>query len=70
MPGAFDGLRKQALVSRADSTDSPGKYFPSFRDEVTQELSILKIDIGNFFRAKFTYSFAPNTETSLTWHSC
>jgi hypothetical protein len=69
MPGAFNCFRKQALMRRADSADSPGQYFPPFGDEVTQELSIFKIDIGDLFRAEFTYSLAPNTEPSWTWHS-
>ena len=69
MPGTFDGFRKQALMRRADSADSPGQYLSPLRDEMSQKLSILKIDIGDFFRAEFAYSFAPNTEPSWTWHS-
>ncbi len=69
MPGAFDGFRKQALMRRADSADSPGQDFSPFRDEMTQQLSIFEIDIGDFFRAEFAHSFAPNTEPSWTWHS-
>jgi hypothetical protein len=69
MPGTFDGFRKQALMRRADSTDSPGKYLAPFRDKMTEELSIFKVDIGNFFRAEFANSFAPNAEPSRTWHS-
>jgi hypothetical protein len=69
MPGAFDGFRKQALMRRADSTDSPGQYFSPFGDEMTEELSVLKIDISDFFRAKFADSLAPNAEPSWTWHS-
>ena len=69
MPGAFDGLRKQALMRRADSTDPPGQNLSPFGDKVTEELSVFKIDIGDFFRAKFAYPFAPNTESSWTWHS-
>jgi hypothetical protein len=69
MPGTFDGFRKQALMRRADSTDSPGQNLSPFRDEMTEELSIFKVDIGNFFSAEFAYSFAPNAEPSRTWHS-
>jgi hypothetical protein len=69
MPGALNGFRKQTLMRRADSTDSPGQYFPAFGNKVAQKFSILEIDIGYFFRAKFTYSFASNSEPFLTWHS-
>jgi hypothetical protein len=69
MPGTFDGFRKQALMRRADSTDSPGQDLPTLGDEMTEELSIFKVDIGNFFRAEFADSLAPNTEPSRTWHS-
>jgi hypothetical protein len=66
---ALNGLREQALMCRADSTDSPGKNLPALGYEMTQEFSVFKIDIGNFFCAKFTYSFAPNAEPSLTCHN-
>jgi len=69
MPGAFDGLRKQALMRRADSTDPPGQNLSPFRDKVTEELSVFKIDISNFFRAKLADPFAPNTEPFWTWHN-
>ena len=69
MPGTFDGFRKQALMRRADSTDSPGQYLSPFGNEVTEELSILKVDIGNLLRAKLAHSLAPNTKPSWTWHS-
>ena len=69
MSGTFDGFRKQALVRRADSTDSPGKDLAPFRDEVAEELPVFKIDVCDFFRAKFADSFAPNTETFWTWHN-
>jgi hypothetical protein len=69
MPGTLDGFRKQALVRRADSTDSPRQYFPTFGNKVAQKLSVLKIYISYFFRAKFTYSFASNTEPFWTWHN-
>jgi hypothetical protein len=69
MPGALNGFREQALMRRADSADPPGQYLPAFGDEVTQELSIFKVDIGDLFRAKLAYSFTPNTEPSWTWHS-
>jgi hypothetical protein len=69
MSGTFDGFRKQALMRRADSTDSPGQYLSPFGDEMTEELSIFKVDIGNFFSAEFADSFAPNAEPSRTWHS-
>jgi hypothetical protein len=69
MSGTFDGFRKQALMCRADSTDSPGQYLSPFRDKVTEELPIFEIDIGNFLRAKLAHSLAPNTEPSWTWHS-
>ena len=68
MSGAFDSLRKQALMRRADSADSPGKYLAPFGNEVTQELPVFEIDIGDFFSAELTDSFAPNTEPSWTWH--
>jgi hypothetical protein len=67
--GAFDGLRKQALMRRADSADSPGKYLSPFGDEMTEELPVFKIDIGNFFGAEFADSLAPNTKPSWTWHN-
>jgi hypothetical protein len=69
MPGTFDGFRKQALMRRADSTDSPGQNLSPFRDEMTEELSIFKVDVGNFFSAEFADSLAPNAEPSRTWHS-
>ncbi len=69
MSGAFNGFRKQALMRRADSADSPGQYLSPFGDEMAQELSVFKIDIGDLFRAEFAYSFAPNTEPSWTWHN-
>jgi hypothetical protein len=69
MPGAFDGFRKQALMRRADSTDSPGQYLSPFGNKVTEELSVLEIDVSDFFRAKLTDSLAPNAEPSWTWHS-
>ena len=68
MSGALNGLREQALMCRADSADSPGKNFPAFGYEMTQEFSVFKIDIGDFFCAKLAYSFAPNAESSLTCH--
>jgi len=68
MSGTFDGFRKQALMRRADSTDSPGQNLSSFGDKMTQELSIFKIDIGNFLSAKLADSLAPNTKPSWTWH--
>ena len=69
MSGAFDGLRKQALMRRADSTDPPGQNLPPFGDKMAEELSVFKIDIGNLFRAKFAYPLAPNTEPLWTWHN-
>ena len=69
MSGPFDRLRQQALMRRADSADSPGQDLSPFGDEVTEELSIFEIDIGDFFRAKLAYSLAPDTEPSWTWHS-
>ena len=69
MPGTFNGFRKQTLMGRADSTDSPGQYLSPFGDEMAEELSILKIDISNLLRAEFAYSFAPNAEPSWTWHN-
>ena len=69
MSGAFDGLRKQALMRRADSTDPPGQNLSPFGDEMTQKLSVFKIDIGYFFRAEFAYPLAPNAEPFWTWHS-
>ena len=69
MPGTFNGFRKQTLMRRADSAYSPGQYFPPFGDEMAEELSVFKIDICDFFRAEFAYSFAPNAEPSWTWHN-
>jgi hypothetical protein len=69
VPGTFDGFRKQALVRRADPTDSPWQYFPAFGNKMAQEFSVLEIDIGYFFRAKFADSFASDSEPFLTWHS-
>ena len=69
MPGAFDGLREQALVRRAHAADSPRQYLSAFGNKMAQEFSVFEIDIRNFFRAKFAHSFAPDTEPSLTWHS-
>jgi hypothetical protein len=68
MPGAFDGLRKQALMRRADSTDSPGQYLSPFGNKMAEKLSIFKIDICDLFRAKLAYSFAPDTKPFWTWH--
>jgi hypothetical protein len=36
---------------------------------MAEKLSILKINIGDFFRAEFTNSLAPNAEAPWTWHS-
>lgn len=69
MSGSFDSLREHALMRRADSADSPGKYLSPFGNEMTQELPIFEIDIGDFFSAEFAYSFAPNTEPSWTGHN-
>ncbi len=69
MPGTLDGFRKQALMRRADSTDSPGEYLSPFGNEMTEELSIFKIDIRDLFRAEFAHPLAPNAEPSWTWHS-
>jgi hypothetical protein len=69
MPGTFDGFRKQTLMCRADATDAPGQNLSAFGYKMTQEFSVLEINICNFFRAKLAYSFAPNTKPSLTWHS-
>jgi hypothetical protein len=68
MSGAFDSLRQQALVRRAYSADSPGKYLSPFGNKMTQELPVFEIDIGDFFSAELADSFAPNTESSWTWH--
>ncbi len=69
MSGTFNGFRKQALMRRADSTDSSGQYLSPFGYEMTQELSVFEINIGDLLRAEFAYSLAPNTEPSWTWHS-
>lgn len=69
MSGPFDGLRKQALMRRADSADPPGQDLSPFGDEMAEELSVFKIDVCNFFRAKFADSFAPDTEPFWTWHN-
>jgi hypothetical protein len=68
MPGALDGFRQQALMRRADSTDSPRQYFSTLGNKVAQKFSVLEIDIGYFFSAKFANSLAPNSEPFLTWH--
>jgi hypothetical protein len=67
--GAFDGLRKQALMRRADSTDPSWQNLPAFRDEMAEKLSVFEIDVRNFFRAKFADSFTPDTETFWSWHN-
>jgi hypothetical protein len=69
VPGTLDGLRKQALMSRADPADSPGQYLPAFGNEMTKEFPVLEIDIRDFFRAKLANSFAPYAEPFGTWHS-
>ena len=69
MSGAFDSLRKQALMRRADPTDPPGQYLSPLGNKMTKELSVFEIDISDFFCAKFADSFAPNTESSWTWHN-
>ncbi len=69
MPGPFNGFCKQALMRRADSTDSPGQDLSPFGDEMAEEFSVFKIDVGNLLRAEFAYSFAPNAEPSWTWHN-
>ena len=56
MSGTLNGFRKQALMRRADSADSPGQYLSPFGDKMTKKLCIFKIDIGNFFRAKLADS--------------
>jgi len=67
----FDSLRKQALVGRTDSTDSPRQNLPPFGNKMAEKLPVFEIDVGDFFRAKLAYSFAPNTESFWTWHrSC
>ena len=68
MSGAFDGLRKQALVRRADSADSPRQYLPPLGDKVAEQLLVFEIDVGNLLRAEFADSFAPDTEPFWTWH--
>jgi hypothetical protein len=68
VPCAFDGLRQQSLMHGADSTDSPGQYLSAFGNEMAKEFSILEINVSNFFRAKFAYPFAPDTESLWTWH--
>jgi hypothetical protein len=68
MSGAFDGLRKQALMRRADAADSPWKYLPPLGNKVTEEFLVFEIDIGDFLRAEFAYSLAPDTEPFWTWH--
>jgi hypothetical protein len=68
VPGAFNGLRQQSLMDRTDSTYSPGQYLAPFGNEMAKELSVLEIYVCNFFRAKFAYSFTPNTESFWTWH--
>jgi hypothetical protein len=67
--GSFDSFREQSLVWRADSADPSGQNFPPFRNKMTEKFPVFKIDIGYFFRAEFTNSFAPDTEPLWTWHS-
>ena len=68
MSGPLYGFREQSLMRRADSTDPPGQYLPSFGDKMAEKLPVLVIDIGYFFSAEFTDSLAPNTEPFWTWH--
>jgi hypothetical protein len=68
MPGPLDGLRKQALMRRADSADSPRQYLSPFGNKMAEELSVFEINVSDFFRAKLAHSLAPNTKPSLTWH--
>ena len=67
--GPFDGLSKQSLMGRADSAYPPGQYFPPFGNKMAEKFPVLKINIGYFFSAELTDSFAPNTEPFWTWHS-
>ena len=67
--GPFNGLSKQSLMRRADSTDPPGQYFPPFGNEMAEKFPVLIIDIGYFFSAELAYPFAPNTEPFWTWHN-
>ena len=67
--GALDGFRQLPLMRRADSADPPGQNFPPLRNKMTEELSVFEIDVSDFFRAEFADSFAPNTESSWTWHN-
>jgi hypothetical protein len=69
MSGALNGFCEQTLMRRADPTDSPGQYLSSFGNKMAEELSVFEINISDFFRAKFAYSFAPDTESFWTWHS-
>jgi hypothetical protein len=67
--GTLDSLRKQTLMSRADSTDSPGQYLSSFGNKVAEEFTVFEVDIGDFFSAKFAYPLATDAESFWTWHS-
>ena len=69
MPGTFNGFREQALMRRANAADSSGKDLSPFRDEMTEQLPVFEIDIGDFFSAEFAYPLAPNTKPSWTWHN-
>jgi hypothetical protein len=68
MSRAFDGLCEQTLMRRADSADSPWQYLAPLGNEMAEEFSIFEIDVGDFFRAEFANSLAPNTKSSWTWH--
>jgi hypothetical protein len=68
MSGTLDGLRKQTLMSRADSADSPGQYLSSFGNKMAEEFTVFEINIGDFFSAKLAHAFAPHAEPFWTWH--
>ena len=60
MPGALDRFRQLPLVRGTDSADATGKDLSAFRNEMPKELSVLKVDIGNFLRAELANPFAAN----------
>jgi hypothetical protein len=68
VPCALNSFRELTLMRRADSADSPGKNLSTLGNEMPQKFPVLKVDIRDFFRAEFAYSFAPNTKPSLPCH--
>jgi len=68
VPGAFDRLGKKSLMRRADSAYPAGEYLPALGNKVSQELSVLEVDISDLLSAELAYSLTPNTESFWSWH--